>query len=308
MATYTTVGGEEKRREIRSMNNVGEYDVEGSLSYITPSDCNDLGVVLNMVVRNEHGLSYTDEVTLVKSVMKAQFSHWEDAITPSVNSNIRNFVVVGQRIRYYVNVSAEADPSSVVINGVSATRSGYFNGSEVSNTTWYVEWSKSEKGVYDMSVEVTVNGRSKSESLQPITVYGLVFDNRTTTVDTSGDTLYMIQNASYTSTYLTAENTTLAANIASNYYNLFVFENQKIKSVAREQYFVGTNGSVSFDNTGTDYSVSKSGNNIRITATVSSGWYNQTVYLRQTNEYTVQISNSTNQRNWYLWVIRYDMP
>ena len=308
VATYTTVGGEEKQREIRSMNNIGEHEVEGSVSYITPSDCNDLGVVLNMVVRNEHGLSYTEEVTLVKSVMKAQFSHWEDTITPSVNSDIRNFVVVGQRIRYYVNVSAEADPSSVVINGVSATRSGYFNGSEVSNTTWYVEWSKSEKGVYDMSVEVTVNGRSKSESLQPITVYGLVFDNRTTTVDTSGDTLYMIQNASYTSTYLTAENTTLAANIASNYYNLFVFENQKIKSVAREQYFVGTNGSVSFDNTGTDYSVSKSGNNIRITATVSSGWYNQTVYLRQTNEYTVQISNSTNQRNWYLWVIRYDMP
>ena len=308
VATYTTVGGEEKRREIRSMNNIGEHEVEGSVSYITPSDCNDLGVVLNMVVRNEHGLSYTEEVTLVKSVMKAQFSHWEDTITPSVNSDIRNFVVVGQRIRYYVNVSAEADPSSVVINGVSATRSGYFNGSEVSNTTWYVEWSKSEKGIYDMSVEVTVNGRSKSESLQPITVYGLVFDNRTTTVDTSGNTLYMIQNASYTSTYLTAENTTLAANIASNYYNLFVVENQKIKSVAREQYLVGTNGNVSFDNTGTNYSVSKSGNNIRITATVSSGWYNQTVYLRQTNEYTVQISNSTNQRNWYLWVIRYDMP
>jgi hypothetical protein len=267
-----------------------------------------MGVLFNMVVRNEHGLSYTEEVTLIKSVMKAKFSHWEDAITPSVNSNIRKYVVVGEQIRYYVNISADSDPSSVVINGVQATRSGYFNGDEVSNTTWYIDWSKSSKGIYDMSVEVTVNGKSKTEALEPVTVYGLKFNNRTTSVDTSGNTHYMIQNASYTSSYLTAVGTTLAANIATNYYNLFTFENQKIKSVARDAYLTGTNGSVTFDATGTDYTISVSGSNIRITASVRSGWYNQTVYLRQTNDITVQISNNSDKRNWYLWSMSYDIP
>lgn len=307
-ATYTTVSGEKRVREVRAIQNLGEYELEGSVSYITPSDCNDMGVLFNMVVRNEHGLSYTEEVTLIKSVMKAKFSHWEDAITPSVNSNIRNYVVVGEQIRYYVNISADSDPSSVVINGVQATRSGYFNGDEVSNTTWYIDWSKSSKGIYDMSVEVTVNGKSKTEALEPVTVYGLKFNNRTTSVDTSGNTLYMIQNASYTSSYLTAVGTTLAANIATNYYNLFTFENRKIKSVARDAYLTGTNGSVTFDATGTDYTISVSGSNIRITASVWSGWYNQTVYLRQTNDITVQISNNSDKRNWYLWSMSYDIP
>ena len=159
-----------------------------------------------------------------------------------------------------------------------------------------------------MTVEVTVNGKTKSEALEPVTVYGILFNNRITSVDTSGNTLYMIQNASFTSTYLTALNTTLAANIQSNYYNLFTFEGKKIKSVGRDAYLSGTNGSISFDATGTDYTISSSGNNVRITASVSSGWYSQTVYLRQTNDTTVQISNSTDRRNWYVWVVSYDMP
>ena len=278
------------------------------MSYVTPSDCNDLGVQLHMVVRNEHGLVYTEEVALVKSVMKAQFSHWEDSINTSVNSDVRNFVVVGQRIRYYVNISAEADPSSVIINGVPATRSGYFNGTEVSNTTWYVEWLKTTKGIYDMDVEVTVNGKSKTEQLQSITVYGLSFSNRTTSIDTSGNTMYMLQNAAYTSTYLTAEGTTLAANIATNYYNLFTVEDKKLMSVARDTYVNGTNGNLSFNSTGTDYTFAKSGNYVRVSASVRSGWQTQTVYLRQTSNTAVQISNSTSNRNWYFWIMTYDMP
>ena len=308
MATYTTTAGEVRKRTIRSMEHVGEYEVEGSVSYVTPSDCNDLGVQLHMVVRNEHGLVYTEEVALVKSVMKAQFSHWEDSINTSVNSDVRNFVVVGQRIRYYVNISAEADPSSVIINGVPATRSGYFNGTEVSNTTWYVEWSKTTKGIYDMDVEVTVNGKSKTEQLQSITVYGLSFSNRTTSIDTSGNTMYMLQNAAYTSTYLTAEGTTLAANIATNYYNLFTVEDKKLMSVARDTYVNGTNGNLSFNSTGTDYTFAKSGNYVRVSASVRSGWQTQTVYLRQTSNTAVQISNSTSNRNWYFWIMTYDMP
>jgi hypothetical protein len=241
-------------------------------------------------------------------VLKVQFSHWEDAVNPSTNSDIRNFVVVGECIRYYVNISAGADPSSVVIDGIQAIRSGYFNGTDVSNTTWYVEWSKGSKGIYDMEVEVTVNGKSKTEQSQSVTVYGLSFSNRTTSLDTSGNTLYMVQNAAYTSTYLTAVDSTLAANIATNYYNLFTVEGNNIKSVAREAYLNGTNGNISFNTTGTDYSLSKSGNYVRISASIRSGWQTQTVYLRQTSSSAVQISNSTTNRNWYFWIITYDMP
>ena len=308
MANYTTTSGEERERVIRTIEGDGAYELEGTVSYITPSDCDDNGVVLHMVVRNEHGLVYTEEVTLVKSVLKVQFSHWEDSINSSINNDERNFVVVGEKIRYYVNISAGADPSSVFIDGVQATRSGYFNGTEVSNTTWYVEWSKTTKGIYDMEVEVTVNDKSKAEILQPLTVYGLTFSNRTTSVDTSGNTLYMLQNAAYTSTYLTAEGTTLAANIASNYYNLFTVEGTNIKSVARDTYLNGTNGSVSFSSTATNYNIARSGNYIRISASIRSGWQTQTVYLRQTSNTAVQISNNTSNRNWYLWIITYDMP
>ena len=307
-ANYTTTSGEERERVIRTIEGNGEYELEGTVSYITPSDFDDNGIVLHMVVRNEHGLVYTEEVTLVKSVLKVQFSHWEDSVNASITNDDRNFVVVGEKIRYYVNISAGADPSSVIIDGKQATRSGYFNGTEVSNTTWYVEWSKTTKGIYDMAVEVTVNGKSKTEQLQPLTVYGLIFSNRTTTADTSGNTMYMLQNATYSSTYLTAEGTTLAANISSNYYNLFTIENKQIKSVARDTYLNGTNGNISFDSTGTDYTIAKSGNYIRISASIRSGWQTQTVYLRQTSNTAVQISNSTNNRNWYLWIITYDMP
>ena len=308
MANYTTTSGEERERLIRPIDGNGAYELEGTVSYITPSDCDDNGVVLHMVVRNEHGLIYTEETTLVKSVLKIQFSHWEDAVNPSTNSDIRNFVVVGERIRYYVNISAGADPSSVVIDGIQAIRSGYFNGTDVSNTTWYVELSKGSKGIYDMEVEVIVNGKSKTEQSQSVTVYGLSFSNRTTSLDTSGNTLYMVQNAAYTSTYLTAVDSTLAANIATNYYNLFTVEGNNIKSVAREAYLNGTNGNISFNSTGTDYSLAKSGNYVRISASIRSGWQTQTVYLRQTSNSAVQISNSTTNRNWYFWIMTYDMP
>ena len=308
MANYTTTSGEERERVIRTIDGNGAYELEGTVSYITPSDCDDNGVVLHMVVRNEHGLIYTEETTLVKSVLKIQFSHWEDAVNPSTNSDIRNFVVVGERIRYYVNISAGADPSSVVIDGIQAIRSGYFNGTDVSNTTWYVELSKGSKGIYDMEVEVIVNGKSKTEQSQSVTVYGLSFSNRTTSLDTSGNTLYMVQNAAYTSTYLTAVDSTLAANIATNYYNLFTVEGNNIKSVAREAYLNGTNGNISFNSTGTDYSLAKSGNYVRISASIRSGWQTQTVYLRQTSNSAVQISNSTTNRNWYFWIMTYDMP
>ena len=173
----------------------------------------------------------------------------------AVNSSNRDFVVVGEEIRYYVNISASVDPSSVTIDGIPATRSGGFNGTAVSNTVWYVTWSKNSKGVYPMTVSATIGNSQFSKTLGSegnVTVYGLTLNGTTTAPDTTGATLYAIQNTSYTSTYLTSLNTTLGANTSLNYYNLFTIDtnsrgNIQIKSEARGTYFRGTNGSVSFN-------------------------------------------------------------
>ena len=308
-ADYTSTDGVERSREIRRIEHVGDYLLDGVVSYITPSDCNQDGVVLHLVVRNEHGLVYTEEVTLVKSVLKIQFSHWEDAINSSINNSTRNFVVVGEQIRYYVNISSDTTPSSVKINGVAATRSGSFNGDAVSNTTWYITMTKDTKGIYDMNVEVTSGTTTKSEECESVTVYGLTVGDRTTNIDKTGNTLYLLQNASYTSTSMTAVNTNASANTSHNYYNLFVIENKNIKSVARDSYISGTNGSITFNETGTEYNIAASGNNMRISVSARSSWGStQTYYMRQTSNTAVSMSTSTSNRNWNFLPVIYDIP
>jgi hypothetical protein len=225
----------------------------------------------------------------------------------STNSNNRDFVVVGEEIRYYVNISANVDPSSVIIDGKTATRSGSFNGEAVSNTTWYITWSKDTKGIYPMSVSAVIDNDSFSQQLAEegnITVYGLIRGNSTTSPNTTGATLYLLQNNNYTSTYLTAVNSTLAANNSMNYYNLFTIDGKNIRSVARDAELSGTNGSVSFTTNGTSYNITSSGNSLRISYSSGLRTYN----LRQTNSTTVQISTSTSNRNWTAYAVSYDIP
>lgn len=308
VAIYTTTSGEVVEREIRTIENCGEYVVDGNISYITPSDCNDSGVLFHLIVRNEHGLVYTEEVTLVKTNIEATFNRWEDTMDADITNNSRNFVIVGEEIRYYVNVSADADPSSVTINGEQATRSGSFSGSQVSNTTWYITLSKATKGVYDMTVDVTVNDKQKSIECEPLVVYGLNVGARTTSIDTSGNMLYMLQNAAYTSTYLTSTNTTVSANTSQNYYNLFTIEGAAIRSVSRGTYFRGTNGNILFNASPTNYTITTSGNNIQIYTRSGNSWWQQTYYLRQTSNTAVSASTNTSNRNWNLLPVTYDMP
>ena len=163
-----------------------------------------------------------------------------------ITNNTRNFVVVGEEIRYYVNVSANTEPSSVKISGIEATKGGEFAGPGVSNTIWYITWSNSTKGIYDMNVEITSGGKRATVPMPAVTVYGVTMGSRTNKVDTSGATIYMLQNAAYTDTYMTATSTTLSASIIKNYYSLFTIEGGKIKSEARGTYLMGTNGSISF--------------------------------------------------------------
>ncbi len=304
LASYTDVSGVEHDRVVRRIEQVGEYITNGVVSYLTPSDCNNMGVIFHLIVRNEHGLIYTEEITLVENTVEAHFNRWEDVVLPDISSDTRNFVVVGENIRYYVNVSANSEPSSVKINGVAATKSGTFNGSGISNTTWYIPWSEDTKGWYDFAVEVVSDGKSATFEMPQLAVYGLTVGSRTTTVDTSGNTMYVFQNASYTSTYMTSASTTLAASTECDYYSLFTIRSNKIQSVARESYLTGTNGSVTFGATGTSYTISTSGNNIRIT--YRSGW--STYYMRQTSTTSIGMSNNTSYRNWNMYRVEYDVP
>ena len=306
-ATYTNTSGEVQSRTLREEKDIHMYNMEGAVSYRTPTDCNDNGVVFHLVVRNEHGLTYTEETSLVKNSFTAEYSRWEDTMNTSTNSSNRDFVVVGEEIRYYVNISANVDPSSVTIDGKSATRSGSFNGDNVSNTTWYVTWSKDTKGIYPMTVTAVIGNDTFSERLEgegSVTVYGLVRGNSTTSPSTNGETLYLLQNNNYTSTYLTSVNSTLAANTSMNYYNLFTINGKKIKSVARNAEFSGTNGNISFASSGTSYNITSSGTSLRISYSSGSRTYN----LRQTSNTAVQISTSTSNRNWTVYAVSYDIP
>lgn len=309
MASYTDTSGVLHSRVIREINGVDSYSEDGIVSYITPSDYNESGVSFTLVVRNEHGLTYTEVQTIVENSVELSFNRWEDAVQTDITNNTRNFVVVGEDIRYYINVSANSEPSSVLINGVEATKSGEFAGSGVSNTIWYIPWSSNTKGVYDMEVEAHFSeGATVTATTPAMLVYGLTLGNRTTTIDTSGETMYMWQNAAYTSTYMTANGTTLAANTSTDYYNLFTVEGDNIRSMARGTYLNGTNGSISFSATATDYAIERSGNNIRISYESGWGWFTQTYYVRQTSSTAVSISTSTTNRNWNLIPVTYDIP
>ena len=304
-ADYIDTSGVERNRVIRTINDIDEYVTNGRVPYTTPSDCNDSGVVFHLVVRNEHGLVYTEEVTLVSDNLSIAFNRWEDTLQSGVNNTTREFVVVGEEIRYYVNVSASSEPSLVTIGGAVATKSGTFAGQDVSNTTWYVTWSKDIKGIYDMEVAATLNGRTVRVQTPSVTVYGLVVGSRTNTIDTSGDKLYLLVNTSYSNTSMTSVGTSLAANANRDYYNLFSVESNKIKSLARGQYLNGTTGTINFSSSGTNYTITTSGNSQQI-------YYRSGVrsyYICQTNSTSISLStSSSSNRKWEFYPVSYDKP
>ena len=309
VATYTSTSGEDKEREVRTINNVGKYEVNDSVSYITPNDCNETGIVFKLIVQNEHGLLYTDQKTLTKVNIKIGFHSWEDNTNSGVTNSNTNYIVVGQDISYKVLVSANREPSSVKINGVDATREGSTNGSGVSNTVWKINYSNDTKGVYNMNVEVKVDDTTASVLTQPVTVYGLKVGSAATTLDANKMYLIRNTNSNYQSTYCTSSGTSLAANTSQNYYNLFVVEGgNKIKSVARNQYFNGESGTINFSGTATTYTISGNNADKTITTSVRNNWNTTTYYLRQSSNTNVSMSTTNNNRSWNFWVVEYDIP
>lgn len=127
-----------------------------------------------------------------------------------------------------------------------------------------------------------------------------------TSLDTSGNTMYVMSNTNYTSTYLTTSGTNLAASNATvGSDNYVTIEGDKIKSVAKGQYFNGYNGNVSFSDSATSYDITKNGDAFTISYSTTS-WFNTTTYyLKQTSNTAVSMSSGNNgNNNWYFYEVK----
>ena len=216
-----------------------------------------------------------------------------------------DYVIVGQTVRYYVNVSSSSVPTSVTIDGKNATRATNINTPE-GTTIWYIDWSGSTKENHAMNVEMVVEGVTFTKKVGEIKVAALKLGTATTSPSTNG-TMYVMQNTSYNATYCTSVNNNLSASTSLNYYSLFTFEtsgnNRKIKSVAKGTYCTGTTngGSISFDANGTAYTF----NNGQISCTNGRNTY----YLRQSSDTNVTLGNNrSSNRNWRFYPVTIEMP
>lgn len=126
-----------------------------------------------------------------------------------------------------------------------------------------------------------------------------------TTLDKSGSTMYVMRNTNNTGTALTTSGSNLAAETITDanldFDNYVVIESNKIKSVAKNQYFNGNNGSVSFSDSGTDYTINNTNTN---QFTISARRIISTNYLRQTSQTSVTMTDDSSNRNWYFYEVK----
>ena len=238
----------------------------------------------------------TDSVTIQQSNVfaTAEFREWSGTNT--------DYVIVGQTVQYYVNVSSSSVPTSVTIDGEKATRYTVNNTPE-GTTVWYIDWSGSTKENHAMNVEMVVEGVTFTKKVGEIKVADWSVSTTATTSPKTDGTMYVMQNTSYNKTYCTSEGNNLSASKSLNYYSLFTFETSgKIKSVAKGTYCTGTSngGSISFDANGTAYTF----NNGKISYTSR----NNTYYLRQSNETTISLSTTNSKNSWQFYTVTIVMP
>ena len=304
---YRYTNGVDGSRTLRveDYKDSGKYNIEGTVAFHIPADADDIddnGITFRLTVMNEHGLTYSDDVELMKTNVSVQFLQWRDDNSGLNSSNI-DYAIEGQKIRYYVGVLSSSNIAQVSINGISATQVNDYGNDDVPDpagdaaftTVWYVDLSITNSGDIAMTATVRINGTDLSKDAGTVKVGNLsdLLGDSTTPPTTDGKTLYVMQNTSYTTTYCTSANTSLSASSSLDYNSLFVLEksgsNVKIKSVAKGAYCSGNtnNGSVSFNTTGTAY-------------TFDNGQiYSNSRYMRQSNDNDVTFGNnrSTN-RNW----------
>ena len=162
--------------------------------------------------------------------------------------------------------------------------------------------------LYDMTQEGydhrTQNNRVRcaradlsANNQQMILVY-TVSTSPATSLDKSGMTMYVMKNTNYSTYLITSGNNVVASSSALGFDNYVVIEGNKIKSVAKNQYFYGDGdgGDVSFNNNGRDYTINNSGSNFTISYT--GDWW-QTYYLKQTSGTDVQMGRNDNGN--YTW-------
>ena len=135
-------------------------------------------------------------------------------------------------------------------------------------------------------------------------VYTTVSTTPATTLDKSGNTVYVMRNTAYPSTYLTTSGTIVAASSSTvSKDNLVVIEGNKIKSVAKKQYFYGDDGNVSFNDGGTSYTISNNGSNFTIS--YRTGFIiTTTYYLKQTDNSVSMSSGNNGNRTWQFYEVK----
>ena len=137
---------------------------------------------------------------------------------------------------------------------------------------------------------------------QMVLVY-TVSNTPATSLDKSGNTMYVMKNTNY-DTYLTTSGTNVAASNADlSFDNYVVIEDNKIKSVAKNQYFYGDGdgGDASFNNNGTTFTISSSGSNFTIS--YEGDWW-RTYYLVQTSDTAVSMNRNNSNRTWYFYEVK----
>ena len=132
-------------------------------------------------------------------------------------------------------------------------------------------------------------------------------EDAATDLDTSGNTMYVMQNTS-TGDYLTTSGTYVAANGSTvGLDNLVTIEDGKIKSVTKNLYFNGYNGDVSFSSSGTDYSFTNNSGVFTISYSRYVIFPGTTIYyLKQADESTTVQMSSGNSGNtsWKFYAVK----
>lgn len=308
-ALYTTTSGVPETRTLRETTYVGVYNIEDTVPFHIPENVNDEGITFRLIVTNEHGLSYSDDTELVKTVIRPVFLQMNDVTSGSKVE----YAIVGQKIRYYVGVSSSSQPTSVTIDGKPATELTDYNvvprpdGSEAYRTVWYIDWSSNTRQVYAMNVTVVVGDTTVTNEVGKVKVASLVLGAHTTSPNQTGATRYVMENLFNRNTYCTSVNNNLSASATLDYNSLFTFESGKIKSVAKGTYCNGTgnnnNANISFNTSGTTYSFSVYDNQFN---QITSGGR----YIRQPENSTeVRIDTTANgDNNWFIYPVTFDVP
>jgi hypothetical protein len=175
-AEYKKYDNTPVQQTLREEHYSGVYNIEATVPFEVPEDCNEDGIIFRLIVRNEHGLAYADQTKLSKASVNAVFISWNAVNDSNINDTNTESVRVGQRIRYFAGMVSSSKPTSVTINGIKATEWTNYNvvpqpqGNGAFKTVWYVDWQPTAAGNVDMNANVEIEGITVERKVGTITV------------------------------------------------------------------------------------------------------------------------------------------